>query len=344
MPERVVTLADAVSRTAHDKVRRIGQVTEMTKILAINALIEAARAGDHGKGFAVVAQEVGSVSAEIKLLSESLTSELEPQVRALDALGRQLVQQVRGGRLADLALNMIDIIDRNLYERSCDVRWWATDSAVVQACEAPSDEASRFASKRLGVILDAYTVYLDLWIADRSGRVIANGRPQRYPNAVGTDVSNASWFRKAIGTATGDHYVVDDVDANRSLDNATVATYATAVRHGGEARGAVIGALGIFFDWAPQAAGVVRGVRLDADEQSRTRCMILDSQYRVLASSDGSGIGTDRYPLQPGTDKVGYYTGEGGRVVGYALTPGYETYKGLGWYGVIEQRPVRTTG
>ncbi len=27
-------------------------------------------------------------------------------------------------------------------------------------------------------------------------------------------------------------------------------------------------------------------------------------------------------------------------MVGFALTPGYETYKGLGWYGVILQAPV----
>ena len=30
-------------------------------------------------------------------------------------------------------LTNIDLIDRNLYERSCDVRWWATDSSVVDA-------------------------------------------------------------------------------------------------------------------------------------------------------------------------------------------------------------------
>lgn len=38
--------------------------------------------------------------------------------------------------MTDLALNVVDLIDRNLYERSCDVRWWATDSAVVQALES----------------------------------------------------------------------------------------------------------------------------------------------------------------------------------------------------------------
>jgi hypothetical protein len=340
MPERVVSLAQQVSHTVNDKVRQIGEVTKMTKILSINALIEAARAGEQGKGFAVVAQEVGSVTDEIKQLSESLTRELAPQVKQLDDLGRQLVAQVRGGRLADLSLNMIDIIDRNLYERSCDVRWWATDSAVVDACEHPSDDAARHASSRLGVILDAYTVYLDLWIADRTGRVIANGRPNRYPSVIGTDVSTASWFRNAMGTRSGDDYVVDDVDVSHTLDNATVATYATAVRQGGGSRGAVVGALGIFFDWAPQADGVVRSVRISDGERDRTRCLLLDSQHRVLASSDGMGVLRERYPLQPGSDHVGYYNDDKGSVVGYALTPGYETYRGLGWYGVIEQRPA----
>jgi hypothetical protein len=47
-------------------------------------------------------------------------------------------------------LNAIEIIDRNLYERTCDVRWWATDSAVV-ACAMAGDGrgGGRYASERL---------------------------------------------------------------------------------------------------------------------------------------------------------------------------------------------------
>lgn len=40
---------------------------------------------------------------------------------------------------------------------------------------------------------------------------------------------------------------------------------------------------------------------------------------------------------------MGNYADKGGCVVGFALTPGYETYKGLGWYGVVEQKlPTKT--
>lgn len=340
MPERVVALTDKVSTTANEKVERIQTVTDRTRLLAINALIEAAHAGESGKGFAVVAHEVGLISEEIKKLSDSLTSELAPQLEELDALGRRLVEQVRGGRLADLALNMIEIIDRNLYERSCDVRWWATDSAVVECCANENDlEARSYASKRLGVILDSYTVYLDLWIADKDGVVLANGRPGRYPGVIGTRVNNESWFRQAISTRDGGEFGVADVTTVPQLDNSLVASYSTAVRANGDNDGEVIGALGIFFDWQPQAQAVVDGVRLTEDERQRSRCMLVDSNYRIIASSDGQGVLRETVPLDGASESIGYYTDTENNVVGYALTPGYETYDGLGWRGVIIQEP-----
>ncbi|SLJ89922.1 hypothetical protein [Novosphingobium mathurense] len=94
-----------------------------------------------------------------------------------------------------MARNAVEIMDRNFYERSCDVRWWATDSALVGVAEQPSDEAVAHAASRLATILWSCTVYLDLSIADRSGNVIANGRPERYRGVIGADVSREDWFR-----------------------------------------------------------------------------------------------------------------------------------------------------
>ncbi|PWC41162.1 methyl-accepting chemotaxis protein [Azospirillum sp. TSO22-1] len=341
MPERIVALSRAVSELATRKMDEIQEVTNTTKILALNALIEAMRAGEAGRGFAVVAQEVKLISERITSIGQELRGRMAEQTGELDTLGRRLVAQLRGNRLADLSLNMIDVIDRNLYERSCDVRWWATDSAVVDCAADPSAERRAHASKRLGVILGAYTVYLDLWIADRQGTVIANGRPDRYRRAAGSSVAGEPWFREALQTRSGDDFAVADIAVNDALERSTVATYATAIRAGGEPDGAVLGVLGIFFDWQAQSKAVLDGVRLGDDERGRTRSLLLDRRHRVIASSDGRGVLAETFPLKSDGQKQGCYTDDQGTVVGFALTPGYETYRGLGWYGVIVQEAAR---
>jgi methyl-accepting chemotaxis protein len=156
-PERVVELAERASAIAGSKARAIQSITGQTRILALNATIEAARAGDAGKGFAVVAGEVKGVSTEIGRLAAEMESELRSALDELHAVGARMAEDVRGQRLVDLCLNAIEIIDRNLYERTCDVRWWATDAAVVAAA-GPTPEILAEAERRLGVILSAYTV------------------------------------------------------------------------------------------------------------------------------------------------------------------------------------------
>jgi hypothetical protein len=249
-----------------------------------------------------------------------------------------MVQQFRGARYTDLALNAVEIIDRNLYERSCDVRWWATDSAVVGAAENTSADSCVHASSRLATILKSYTVYIDLWIADARGRVIATGRPDRYPKALGLDVSQTDWFRKAMMTGSGEDFAVSDIDTNPALGGAAVATYATAIRADGRNSGRSIGALGIFFDWAPQATAVVKGVGLSPEEWASCRVLLVDARQRVIAASDDTEILSGRFHFTPEAGGRGYFVENGRRLVAHALTPGYETYAGLGWYGVVEYR------
>lgn len=341
MAERILALSKALSALATSKVDEIQLVTGTTKILALNALIEATRAGEAGKGFAVVAAEVKQVSERITKITTELRTEMGRQTDELNAVGAKLVGQLRGSRLTDLALNMIEIMDRNLYERSCDVRWWATDSAVVEAAATGTSEKAAYCSKRLGVILGAYTVYLDLWLVDPTGKVLATGRPDRYPRAKGSFVGIQSWFMQAMGTRSGDDYAVADISACEQLDNRLVATYATAVREGGESNGRIIGVLGVFFDWKPQSDAIVRGIRLTAEEKELSRAMIVDRNGTVIAASDGTGVLTERLSLRTEGKTQGHYLDADGTVTGYALTPGYETYQGLGWYGVIIQRRAR---
>ncbi|WP_308128216.1 methyl-accepting chemotaxis protein [Modestobacter italicus] len=335
MPERVVALAEAVDAQSSSRLRDLDTIARMTRMLALNALVEAARAGEAGRGFAVVAEEVKQIAERAAAISTGLSEELGPTVAELRDLGARLVSQVRGQRLADLALNAIELVDRNLYERTCDVRWWATDAAVVDAVTSFDPQALTTVTQRLGVILRNYTVYLDLWITDATGRVLANAAPDRWPGVVGSDVSGQRWFRDAVATPDGDAYAVQDVTASAALGS-TVATYATAVRRGGQTDGEAIGALGVFFDWAPQTRAILDGLRLADDERATTRALLLDATGLVLAASDGAGVLTERLELRTDGETSGAYL-DGGRTIGFARTPGYETYQGLGWYGCLIQ-------
>ncbi|MGY8525510.1 methyl-accepting chemotaxis protein [Paracidovorax citrulli] len=331
----IAGLTSEVRRIATDKIADIDIINRETTYLAINALIEAARAGEAGRGFAVVAKQVKDVAGRIGKLTGELGKELSTvSERMVAELERQQSQ-----RLTDLALNMIDIVDRNLYERSCDVRWWATDAAIVDCLSTADAAAAAHASHRLGVILASYTVYLDLWVLDLDGRVVANGRPSAFSVAGVANAADAEWFRAALRTRSGEDYATANVDAVAQLQGAQVATYATAVREKGAADGKILGVLAVFFDWSTQASTVVRNVRLSEEERERTRCMIVDAGGRVLADSAPQRDAPARFELQAGAGATGSYRKPDGTIVGYAVTPGYESYGGMGWYGVIEQRP-----
>jgi hypothetical protein len=333
MQEDIIKLTGEVARVTDEKIGLIDDITRQTNLLSLNARIEAARAGDEGKAFAVVAQEMGAVAKDIAKVSR----ELKTAIAANIAVVTDLVDKFQGVRATDLALNIIEIIDRNLYERSCDVRWWATDSAVVEAAEEPAPAKCDYASLRLATILRSYTVYLDLWIADTKGRVLASGKPEKYTGAVGADVSREPWFRDAMATRSGDDFAVADIAVNPLLNGAAVASYATAIRKGGETEGEIVGVLGIFFDWAPQAKTVVTGVGLSDEEKATSRVMIIDAKGKVIAASDEAGLLKEIYPLDRAGGERGYYQKDK-TLIAYSLTPGYETYTGLGWYGVIESR------
>ncbi len=333
-----VSLSDIPSQTTKaktvtsQKVRDIRQVTSKLRILALNALIEAKHAGDKGAGFSVVADEVRNISAEV----EGLAKDLGNEIVTLEDLTQKMARQSQGSRLTDLALNAVEIIDRNLYERTCDVRWWATDSAVVDHAAAPSPERQAHASQRLGVILDSYTVYLDLWLCDLDGNIIANGRPDRH-FVTGRNVHDALWFQRAMRLRGGAEFAVADITTEPLLRNAQVATYATGVRAGGHERGELIGVLGIHFDWQPQAKSVVEGVRIGDDEKDTTRVLLTDANGLIIAASDGKGILSEHFRLRTEGNASGHYVDAANQMVAFHRTPGYETYDGLGWYGVIVQ-------
>jgi methyl-accepting chemotaxis protein len=140
MVEKASTIAEVVNA--------ISSIAEQTNLLALNAAIEAARAGEAGKGFAVVADEIRKLAEESKAAALNIAGNLKTVVDGVENTAQDIVEinssinEVTKDNDAAVT-NITEILDQmqNISEMTTNLAANAQEQgAATEEIEATSEE------------------------------------------------------------------------------------------------------------------------------------------------------------------------------------------------------------
>ncbi|WP_324871786.1 methyl-accepting chemotaxis protein [Sphingomonas psychrotolerans] len=311
------------------------EIAARTNLLALNAAIEAARSGEAGRGFSVVAQEVKALAQQARHASLAFRSEVRERLAMGAGIADEMVGEIEGTRLVELAQALIQNVTRHLYGRSIDLRLLASDAEVIAATLDPTPEKLAAAQARLASFTQTSPFYLNAFVADREGRIIMSSDPNARVRQ--TNVVNAPQFLKAMGSAHPDQWFTDEVWQNPWSDHRAVLVFVTGIRPRG-AEGRPAGVFYVEFDWEERIPGIISDRSLFGEKEwGRTRISIVDAAARIVADSAGTRFGeTIALPAKA----VRGAEARADTTIAFATAASYHGFDGLGLRCVIEQKMI----
>jgi hypothetical protein len=321
---------------------KVQEDKESIQLISLNGIVFASKLGKRGVA-------LGPIFDQIKQTGEFTTSKMEYLLTEMAVGELQLNLQA----LENFSKQAIDLIDRNLFERSADIRWWASDQYFWTALLEPTPENFQKAAHRMEVINGSYTMYRNLVLANRNGEIVASSaKSEDRHKFKGMSVFDDPWFLMGMRTNKSSEYAVQDVMRSKLEPRKERSLiYSGGVRAGSAWEGDPVGVLGILFDWDTEAKKILSTcLPKDRDGELIAGCAAFytNAQHEIIETTDA-----DNYPvgkliklppghisLKAGQSASGLFLYDAKRwILGSSRTKGYREYAGLGWCAHVV-RPI----
>jgi hypothetical protein len=213
----------------------------------------------------------------------------------------------------------VDIMDRNLYERANDNRWWAltpTFRATLAAGAPRAGEAAEI-GRILAYINGLYTVYSALFVFDADGRVVADSR-NGASGMVGTMLTGRH-IQAALAGRNTQAYSVSAFETTPLYDGRPTYIYCGSILAPDFSR--TVGGIAIVFDGEPQFRQMLQDVLPLNDSgvpYPGSFAAFVNAAGMVISSTDAAHLPGSRYDAA----ELERY-----QIVARGRSPGYREFK-----------------
>jgi hypothetical protein len=274
---------EIISEELFDIRRQSVLINDDLQLIVLNGIITAAR--QNAVEFMPVLEAIKKIGKDISdVFSDSIES---------------LFSTIVSGQLNAMRLQAslaVDIMDRNLYERANDCRWWGVSSLLRKALSSPVIDKKTI-KETLATIHSLYTVYHTLYVYDKEGRYVAFSDEQ-YNEKIGQNVSADSGAEKVFKLNGIYEYNVSPFEKFDCYQGAYTYIYNAAIRDMDQ-ENKIVGGIGIVFDSTTEFKAILNDIlpRENGIIKSGAKALFTTEQGTVLSSSsDEHSIGDVFYP------------------------------------------------
>ncbi|WP_178861507.1 cache domain-containing protein [Thiomicrorhabdus cannonii] len=284
------------------------------------------------------------VKAFLPVLDNFQTISIDIQAifaRFIHHIHNVLVKTIQG-KVAFSATLAVEVMDRNLYERANDCRWWALNSTFRQLLSQHHQgrELSAAQTQKLCDILSyinkLYTVYTNILLYDSRGKILAVSSPAQ-SELIGTVIPSPKDASRCLGITDTQKYAVSEFDKTELYDGDYTYVYHAAVKDW-ENEQRNVGGIALVFDSAPEFDAMLRDTQpkyINAALNEATFSAFVDRNGKVIASTSphfakGALLNLPAEVLQAanGKNDTVYWEDNGQPyLVGYKVSEGYREYK-----------------